>query len=103
MRLHGGQHGPGGVPGRDGRAAPEPALHQDRVRHPGEGRSERCPHAPLRQPAPAGPACELFISKLENVRKPKTLNPIVFVTPEKVARSDALMRLFDNLHQQGLS
>ena len=27
---------------------------------------------------------------------------IVFVTPEKVARSDALMRLFDSLHQQGL-
>ena len=25
---------------------------------------------------------------------------IVFVTPEKVARSDALMRLFDSLHAQ---
>jgi hypothetical protein len=27
---------------------------------------------------------------------------IVFVTPEKVAQSDKLMRLFDNLHERGL-
>ena len=26
---------------------------------------------------------------------------VVFVTPEKIARSDALMRLMDTLHQQG--
>ena len=27
---------------------------------------------------------------------------IVFVTPEKVAKSDAIMRVFDQLHQRGM-
>ena len=33
-------------------------------------------------------------------QRPPTMK-VVFVTPEKIARSDALMRLLDTLHQQG--
>ena len=33
-------------------------------------------------------------------QQPPTIK-IVFVTPEKVARSDATMRLFDTLHHRG--
>ena len=32
-------------------------------------------------------------------QRPPSLR-VVFVTPEKIARSDALMRLLDSLHQQ---